>query len=74
MNSFHSAGVPLSIVAIGNEITEGLLWPVGDMSDSPSNVATLLHAASAGIKASQLATQPKILIHLDNGWDWDTQE
>jgi len=74
MNSFQSAGVPLAIVAIGNEITEGLLWPTGDMEDSPSNTATLLHAASAGIKASNIATQPKILIHIDNGWDWDTQE
>lgn len=76
MNSFQSAGIPLSIVAIGNEITAGMLWPIGEMSESsgPSNLATLLHAASAGIKASRLTTQPKILIHLDNGWDWDTQE
>ena len=76
MNSFQSAGVPLSIVSIGNEITAGMLWPVGEMSESsgPNNLAKLLHAASAGIKASTLATKPKILIHLDNGWDWDTQE
>ncbi|KAK5118812.1 hypothetical protein LTR62_000021 [Meristemomyces frigidus] len=74
MNSFQSAGVPLAMVAIGNEITEGLLWPLGKMSTSPANVATLLHAASAGIKASSLATKPKIIIHLDNGWNWATQE
>lgn len=74
MNSFESAGVPLAIVAIGNEITEGLLFPTGSIEDSPENLATLLHAASAGIKASNLATTPKILIHTDNGWKWDTQE
>ncbi|KAK4545888.1 hypothetical protein LTR36_002452 [Oleoguttula mirabilis] len=76
MNSFQSAGIPLSLVSIGNEITAGMLWPTGEMSESsgPANLATLLHAASAGIKASTLTTQPKILIHLDNGWDWETQE
>ncbi|KAK5119753.1 hypothetical protein LTR85_007329 [Meristemomyces frigidus] len=76
MDSFQSAGIPLSMVSIGNEITAGMLFPTGEMSESdgPSNLATLLHAASAGIKASTLTTQPKIMIHLDNGWDWDTQE
>ncbi|KAK3112238.1 hypothetical protein LTR53_011713 [Teratosphaeriaceae sp. CCFEE 6253] len=74
MNAFQAAGVPLAIVSIGNEITAGMLWPVGEMSASPKDLATLLHAASAGIKASRLATQPQILIHLDNGWKWETQE
>lgn len=76
MDSFQSAGIPLSLVSIGNEITAGMLWPTGEISKSGGsyNLATLLHAASAGIKASTLTTKPKILIHLDNGWDWDTQE
>jgi arabinogalactan endo-1,4-beta-galactosidase len=60
-------------VSLGNEITAGLLWPLGSTS-SYYNIARLLHSASAGIKDSDLSTQPKILIHLDNGWDWDTQE
>ena len=74
MNSFQSAGIPLAIVSIGNEITAGMLWPMGEMSESPKNLATLLHAASAGIKASSLSAQPEILVHLDNGWKWETQE
>ena len=76
MNSFQSADIPLALVSIGNEITAGMLWPVGEMSRSggSKNLATLLHAASAGIKASKLASTPKIMIHLDNGWDWNTQE
>jgi arabinogalactan endo-1,4-beta-galactosidase len=74
MNSFSSAGIPLSIVSIGNEITAGMLFPTGEMSETDGiyNLATLLHAASAGIKASDLATKPKILIHLDNGWSKST--
>ncbi|CAK7211949.1 hypothetical protein SBRCBS47491_001297 [Sporothrix bragantina] len=68
---------PLSIISIGNEITNGLLWPVGS-TKSWSSISTLLHAASAGVKASQLQTccgaPPKIMIHLDNGWNWATQK
>ncbi|KJR81746.1 arabinogalactan endo-1,4-beta-galactosidase [Sporothrix schenckii 1099-18] len=68
---------PLSIISIGNEITNGLLWPVGS-TKSYSNIAALLHAASAGVKASKLATvrdapPPKIMVHLDNGWSWSAQ-
>ena len=75
MNSFHSAGLPLEMVSLGNEITAGMLWPLADMSasDGPHNLATLLQAASAGIKASTISPKPKIMIHLDNGWKWETQ-
>ena len=33
-----------------------------------------MHSASAGIKDSNLNPKPKIMIHLDNGWKWDTQK
>lgn len=72
-NSFASNSIPLSIISIGNEITAGLLWPTGSTS-SYSNIARLLHSASSGIRDSDLGSQPKIMIHLDNGWDWSTQE
>ncbi|RDW80114.1 arabinogalactan endo-beta-1,4-galactanase [Coleophoma cylindrospora] len=72
-NEFAANSIPLSIVSIGNEITNGLLWPTGVSSDM-YNVASLLHSAAWGIKDSNLATIPKILIHTDNGWDWTTQE
>lgn len=74
MNAFVSASVPLSLVSIGNEITAGMLWPFGSIEDSPYNLAQLLHSASAGIKDSSISPVPEILIHLDNGWDFDTQE
>lgn len=32
------------------------------------------HSAAWGIKDSTLTTKPKIMIHIDNGWDWDLQE
>ncbi|ROW01708.1 hypothetical protein VSDG_02100 [Cytospora chrysosperma] len=75
-NAFASAGISPSIMSIGNEITDGLLFETGKYKDSSSfnNIASLLHSAAWGIKDSDLSTQPKIMIHLSDGWNWDTQE
>lgn len=73
MNAFASASVPLALVSIGNEIKNGLLWPVGNISN-PQNIAAILHSASAGIKDSGLSPTPKIMIHLDNGWNYGAQQ
>lgn len=72
-NSFAAANIPLEIVSIGNEIRSGLLWPLGTTSNY-YNIASLLHSAAWGIKDSNLATKPKIMIHLDDGWSWSIQE
>lgn len=73
-NSFASAGISPKIISIGNEISDGLLFPTGNYDDNGfANVATLLHSAAWGIKDSDLSTQPSIMIHLPNGWDWDLQ-
>ncbi|KAI1820800.1 glycoside hydrolase family 53 protein [Xylaria intraflava] len=72
-NQFAAADISPSIISIGNEIRAGLLWPTGS-SSQPNNIARLLHSAAYGIKDSNLSTQPKIMIHIDNGWDWSAQE
>lgn len=72
-NTFAENGLTVDIVSIGNEITAGLLWPLGK-TPNYDNIASLLHSGAWGVKDSNLATKPKIMIHLDNGWDWDTQE
>lgn len=72
-NAFAAASLAPVIISIGNEIRAGLLWPLGTTS-SYYNIATLLHSAAWGIKDSNLATQPKIMIHLDNGWSWAQQQ
>ncbi|OMP82154.1 Arabinogalactan endo-1,4-beta-galactosidase [Diplodia seriata] len=71
-NSYASAGITPDIMSIGNEIRAGLLWPLGGTS-SYYNIASLLHSAAWGIKDSNLSPTPKIMIHLDNGWDSGTQ-
>lgn len=75
-NAFASAGISPAIISIGNEITDGLLFPTGEYTDSSSfdSIAELLNSAAWGIKDSDLTTQPQIMIHLSDGWNWDTQE
>ncbi|CAI7564411.1 unnamed protein product [Penicillium discolor] len=71
-NTFADNKLDVEIVSIGNEIRSGLIWPLGG-TDSYSNIARILHSAAWGVKDSTLTTTPKILIHLDNGWDWGSQ-
>jgi arabinogalactan endo-1,4-beta-galactosidase len=72
-NAFQNAGIQPSIVSIGNEIRGGFLFPTGRTS-SWGNVARLLHSAAWGVKDSSLNPKPKIMIHIDNGWDWNLQQ
>lgn len=72
-NAFQAAGVPPQIISIGNEIRSGLLFPTGQISQF-YNIARLLNSASWGIRDSALNPKPKVMIHLDNGWDWGLQE
>jgi len=74
LNAFQAAGIAPSIVSIGNEITQGMLWPFGKNTNSFHNLARLLHSAAFGVKDSSLTTKPQIMIHLDNGWNWETQK
>ncbi|KAI3544347.1 arabinogalactan endo-1,4-beta-galactosidase [Colletotrichum abscissum] len=71
-NAFQKAGVPPAIISIGNEIRAGLLFNTGKTSNW-YNVAKLLNSAAYGIKDSTLSPKPKIMIHLDNGWDSNLQ-
>ncbi|KAL4808509.1 Arabinogalactan endo-beta-1,4-galactanase A [Aspergillus unguis] len=72
-NTFASNNIPVEMISIGNEIRAGLLWPLGS-TDSYSNIASILHSGAWGVKDSDLSSTPKIMIHLDNGWDWDAQK
>ena len=71
-NEFAANNLKVEMISIGNEIRNGLLWPLGTTS-SYSNIASILHSGAWGVKDSKLATTPKIMIHLDNGWSWSQQ-
>jgi arabinogalactan endo-1,4-beta-galactosidase len=71
-NEFQKNGIQPTIISIGNEIRAGLLWPTGK-TNNYANIAQLLHSAAWAVKDSNLDPKPKIMIHLDNGWDWNAQ-
>ncbi|GAB7355819.1 hypothetical protein MBLNU459_g6490t1 [Dothideomycetes sp. NU459] len=76
LKSFDSAGVDLTALAIGNEVTGGFLFPTGQIKNNDfTGFATLFAAARAGVSDAVSAgvTQPKVMIHLDNGWKEATQ-
>lgn len=58
------SGLAPAIIAIGNEVTNGLLWPLGKVPQYKNMVCLI----NAGITGAQRA-EPKlpIMIHLDNG-------
>lgn len=74
LNDFKNAGVDVQAIQIGNEINNGLLFPVGQINwsnpqQSFDNVATLIKAGIRGAKT----VNPDILtmIHLAEGGSFD---
>ncbi|KUJ20330.1 glycosyl hydrolase 53 [Mollisia scopiformis] len=84
--SFKEAGITLDIVALGNEIRHGILWPLGyaDVDVEPwpktvanfSNLAYLWKSARAGVDDAIYAGVPKpqVMIHIDDGWNLTLQQ
>ena len=71
MRKFADAGVYPDMVQVGNEITPGMLWPNGKISENPQGFIELLRAAVNGVLASVGPTSkpPRIMIHIDKGGD-----
>ncbi|KAI0686064.1 arabinogalactan endo-1,4-beta-galactosidase [Cytidiella melzeri] len=68
VSAFNSAGVTIDYIQVGNEINDGLLWPVGQISVSGAHATSeLLHSAVSGVRAASPTT--KTVIHIANGWD-----
>lgn len=64
LDALAAEGLLPQMVAVGNELTNGLLWPIGHTPDFRA-IARLL---SAGIQAvREKAPQAQVMLHLDNG-------
>lgn len=77
--TFAAAGAMPDFVQVGNEITAGMLWPLGRLTNAASwsNLAQLMKAAEQGIHDGCVAvgaTPPKIIVHIDRGADWATTQ
>jgi arabinogalactan endo-1,4-beta-galactosidase len=64
LTALKAAGLLPSMVAPGNEITNGLLWPAGKVP----NWERIARIVSAGICAvREISPECSVMIHLDNG-------
>jgi len=64
MAGFVKEGVAPDMVQVGNELTNGLLWPEGQVP----NYGNIARFVSAGIRAvKETCPAARIMIHLDNG-------
>ena len=69
--AFRDAGVLPDMVQVGNEITNGMLWPDGHLPENWDNFAQRVYAGVNGVDAGRgNGVRPKIMIHIDRGGDW----
>ncbi|UYY78489.1 arabinogalactan endo-beta-1,4-galactanase [Sphingomonas sp. R1] len=59
-------GIDVTWVQVGNEITNGLLWPDGK-TDRFDTIARFTNAGYEAVKA--VYPKAQVILHIDNGWD-----
>lgn len=64
--ALKSAGVSPEWVQVGNEITPGMMHPVGHV-DNPKELTALINAGYDAVKA--VFPEAKVIVHLDSGHD-----
>ena len=71
--ALKKAGVEPELIQVGNEITNGMLWPTGKLDPSASEgFDTLCQFLKAGCKACrEICPKSKIIIHTEKAGDWD---
>lgn len=68
--AFDEAGARPEMVQIGNEISNGMLWPDGKLPGNWDNFVDLLKAGIRGVAAGcGTGARPLIMIHIDKGGD-----
>ncbi len=66
--AFRDANAMPDMVQVGNEISNGMLWPDGKLPGNWDNLAELLHAGIEGVEEGRgEAPRPLIMIHIDKG-------
>ena len=64
LGTLTAEGLLPTIVAVGNELSKGLLWPYGRVPNF-ENIALFLNAGIRAVRDA--APGAKIMLHLDNG-------
>jgi len=74
LERFKKEGVYPRYVQIGNEITNGMLWPMGKVdydkvTGAPSSYGNLMRLLKAGTAAARESGDVKIILHLEKSGD-----
>lgn len=70
MIAFRDSLVYPDMVQIGNEVSNGMMWPDGKLPGNWNNFADLIQAGIKGVYASCGKNPcPKIMMHIDKGGD-----
>ncbi len=77
LTDIQKDGIVLDSVQIGNEITNGMLWPLGKLTPNPDgkrgNYESLIRLLKAGVKAArEVMPKTRIIIHLEKSGDQAT--
>lgn len=71
MEKIINAGVNVTLIQVGNELSNGLMWPEGQLwgpEGELDNYETVAKFINAGIRACrEVKSEIPIMIHLDNG-------
>lgn len=65
--AIREAGVEVRWVQVGNETTNGFLWPMGRAKDNMQQYAGLTDAGYAAVK--QVFPKAQVIVHLDGAFD-----
>lgn len=66
LSRMKAEGIEARWVQVGNETTQGMLWPIGK-DDRPEAFARLVNAGYDAVK--RVMPQAKVIVHLDKGND-----
>lgn len=67
LDTLKAAGITPTWVQVGNEVSNGMLWPDGEASLNMSQFATLETAGYNAVKS--VFPNCKVIVHLANGYD-----
>ena len=73
LKAMRKAGAEPDLIQVGNEITNGMLWPVGKINHNDSDDWSILcKMISSGIQACrEQCPEARIIIHTEKAGDWD---
>ena len=72
--ALKAAGIVPEMIQVGNEITNGMLWPVGkvDPSKADENFPTLASFIASGSKACrEICPEAKLIVHTERAGEWE---